>query len=117
MNEGADVRSEHADPSRSLRMARSSMVSWCDEDIDGHERVHARPPIHFKAGARKIGREGPAKTATDDHVRGDPTKKALDLRDVGVNFVVTAQDLNLLTMYIDEVHRVQSDRPDGDLNP
>ena len=71
----------------------------------------------MKADRRKRGRARPEQRAADAHLRGDPTKKALDLRDVGVNFVVTAQDLNLLTMYIDEVHRVQSDRPHGDLNP
>ena len=51
----------------------------------------------------KHGRAGAEETATDAHLRGDSTKKALDPRDDGAYLVAKAHELNHTNMYIFDV--------------
>ena len=65
----------------------------------------------------KHGRVGAAETATDAHLHGDPTKKALVRRDGGVSAVTKAQDLNYTNVYIFGVRSLRPDRSEDEVNP
>ena len=77
------------------------------------------PPcqIRSKADAMKHGRAGAEETATDAHLHGDPTKKALVRRDGGVSAVTKAQDLNYTNVYIFGVRSLRPDRSEDEVNP
>ena len=65
----------------------------------------------------KHGRVGAAETATDAHLHGDPTKKALVRRDGGVSAVTKAQDLNDANVYIFGVRFLRPHRSEDEVNP
>ena len=65
----------------------------------------------------KHGRAGAEETATDAHLHGDPTKKALVRQDGGVSAVTKAQDLNYTNVYIFGVRSLRPDRSEDEVNP
>ena len=65
----------------------------------------------------KHGRAGAEETATDAHLRGDSTKKALDPRDDGAYLVAKAQDLNYANVYIFGVRFLRPDRSEDEVDP
>ena len=65
----------------------------------------------------KHGRAGAEETATDAHLRGDSTKKALDPRDDGAYLVAKAHELNQTNMYIFDVRSLRPHRSEDEVNP
>ena len=65
----------------------------------------------------KHGRAGAEETATDAHLRGDSTKKALDPRDDGAYLVAKAHELNHTNMYIFDVRSLRPHRSEDEVNP
>ena len=65
----------------------------------------------------KNGRAAAAQTATDAHLHGDSTKKALVRRDGGTRLVAKADELNHTNVYIFEVRSLRPDRSEDEVNP